>query len=267
MRYITFFVLLLLIFSCKTVKETKSYYYQNEEGFADFYNANNIKKPLLVIIPEVFNSLITEDFVVNLSKKNRVVVIHYLSSTNTTRVRLIDGLQNRLNYYNTVLSNLELDSNSTIVAEGVNANLAIQLGYNFNKPKLVLLNSWYPDLKEKLTTSCYSLQDNSCDSLLNYLSFTDRSQVDALLNGLTDKNSTDNLYGNYTLGVWRNFMSYNNSQLLKMYPSNPRWVYTTNSGLLSEKDKQYLLNSNGKRKDVYLISKKEFLKKYNVLSN
>jgi len=268
MRYLIFLFFVSLIISCKTEKVTQSFFYQNEEGKADFYNAKNKQKPLLVIIPAIYNSLITDDYISTLSKKNRVVVIHYLSSTNTTRVRHLDGLDNRLNYYNTVLSNIQVESTiNTLVAEGMNANIALQLGYNFNKPNLVLLNSWHPNLRERLTTTCYSLQDFSCDSLLNYLSFTDRFQVDNLIADLSNKSSTDNLYGNYTLGIWRDFMNYTNEELLKMYPTNPRWIYTSNSGLLSKNEYLQLLESNGKRKDVYLLSKKEFIKKQSLFSN
>lgn len=268
MRSIIILFIIISFTSCKSTKETQFFYYHQEEGKAYFYNARSKHKPLLVIIPSIYNSLFTDEYISTLSKKNRLVVIHFLSSTNTTRLQHIDGIENRLNYYNTVLSSLETQHTiSTLIAEGMNANLAIQLGFNFNKPDLILINSWHPTLRERLTTNCYIKQDNSCDSLLHYLSFSERVQVDSLLTSLSTMSSTDNIYGNHTLGKWRQFMNYTSEDILTMYPSNPKWIYTTNSGLLSKNEYTTLKNSRSKRNNVYLLSKKEFLKKQSLFSN
>jgi len=262
------FCLIILFTSCKLKIESKTFYYQEEPGRVDFYNFSNKGKPLTIIIPSVHNSLFTPEYLTAFAKGKNVVVIYFLSHNKQTRLQQIDGLDNRLNYYSTVLNELDIKYNTPIkiVAEGVNANLALQLGFNFNKPELVLVNSWYPTLQEHFTSTCYSIQGNDCDSLLNYLSFINRTQLDNLLVGLKN-NSTDMQYGSFLQSTWRDFINYNVDELLNKYPTKPRWIYTTNSGLLSTSEYNNLLKSNGKRNDVYLLSKKEFYKKTGVFSN
>jgi len=267
----TFVITILLsaaLISCKTTKTSEYLDYEKESGLIEYYNIHNKSKPLVIIIPSVFNSIISINQIENLAKKNRVVIVHFLSHNDLTRVHQIDGLTNRLNYYSTALSKLLTSEKETptVIAEGLNATISIQLGLNFNQPKLILINAWYPTMQEILGVNCYAKQDNSCDSLLNYLSFSSHDVADNLLSALQD-NGIDNIYGNYTLQAWKEFMQIDSDDLLINYKSNLQWVYTTNTGLLSTAQLKEIEKSHSKRNNTQLLSLRAFYKKNNLLSN
>ncbi len=244
-----------LLVGCKSLKKTLEFEYQAEKGRLDLYNENHTNKPLVVVIPDVYNSIITEAHITQLAKKNRVLVVYYLASQDKIRLQQIDGLQNRTNYYSSALNSVLTDSEqpSTVIAEGINATIAINLGLNYRQPALVLVNAWHPSMRNIITSTCYAAHTNVCDSLLNYLEFTDRLEADKMLTALKE-HGVDKQYGLFTLQVWEDFIDLNSAVLLLNYKSSVRWIYTTNTGLPAHAKAE-------------LFSKKGFLKKSTVLSN
>ena len=257
-----------IIVSCKTTKTSEYFEYEKENGLLEYYNSSNKSKPLIVVLPAVFNSILTTNQIETLAKKNRVVVVHFLSEKDKTRVHQIDGLTNRLNYYSTVLTKLlaEEKEKPIIIAEGINATITVQLGLNFNQPELILINAWYPTMQEILGVTCYANQDNGCDSLINYLSFSSITVANDLLSAVQD-NGVDNLYGNYTLQTWKEFLLYDCDDLLVNYNTPLKWIYTNNTGLIYASKAKELEKSHGKRKNTQLLSLNAFIKKNNLLSN
>lgn len=258
-RILYFFAAILWLTSCKTEKETTFFDYKGDKGELEFYNTSKKDKPLIVIIPAVYNSELTGDVLSNLISKNRVVVVNFLSHRDLTRVQQLDKLENRLTYYSDVLNSLNVDSNSILIAEGLNSILALQLGLNYNQPKLWLVNAWYPSIKEVLSTSCYVGKEAQCDSLLSYLNISSRQDADELLASFFE-NIPDKQYGYFIRSTWAEVIDLNSRPLLEKYNKPISWIYTNNAGLIDETEFLKLKESTGKRKDVEYLSVKDFSK-------
>ena len=222
--------LLIVLIQCKPSHSIKPFHFMGEESIITTYNSTKISLPLLVILPDPSNSLITPDLLNTLAKRYRLVSISFLSSDDLLRQRQIDNLTNRINLYSEYLNLLNITESDSlfILAEGLNGNIISQYNHAFRIKGELFLNPFTPTLHSIFTSNCYATQTSRCDSILGYFGFTNRTQLDSLLVAVKQQ-STDNIYGTYTLSFWSEALHYNLKQ-----PSNniKRYtIYTNNSGL------------------------------------
>ncbi len=254
--------------SCKPTKDVEEFYFFEEKGEIIYLNFEEEKKPIIIIIPSLYNSILTSNTFNNLAKNARVAVLMFPNYNNVLRLQQTDKLEYRLTYYTNAISNIieTYGPISKIISEGDNSNLSILIGANFKNPKLTFINSWYPNIKEIIIDKVYNNPSSQTDSLLSYLHFSDRSTIDVLIGQDLNK-GVDNKYGYFTLSNWKDFLTYENNDLIKNYPNTLDWIYTNNTGLVTKNEVEKLKTSLSKRANTQLFTLKEFYKNKNIFSN
>lgn len=228
-KYIIF---LLTLCACSSSKQEGLFNYKGEQATITRYNAHKSKLPLVIVLPDVAGSMITEDIITRLSKQNRVTVVNFLSANNKVRQQQLDNLQNRTTYYSDQLSLLTvLESDSvTLLSEGLNANITSGIVNAMPINKYILLNSYYPTLRDALTLKCYAQRTTACDSVIRFLEFGYRYAVDSVFVEIA-KPERDNQYGRYNTSYWREIFPLPSMPQEGLYKGKIQYLFTTNSGL------------------------------------
>ena len=250
MRLLFYFLVAIFFSSCKSTFQQKDFDYQGEHALITIYGAAEKEKPLLVVLPELNNSTLSDEILKKLSRKYQVVKVSFLSPNDKQRQIQLDNLNNRINFYSDYLNLLAVthQDSMSILAEGLNANFISNYTHAFALSNIYLINPYKPNLHQVFTDNCYASATATCDSLLKYFGFTSRTELDSLLVAVkTD--ATDNKYGNHTLSFWRTVLTYDLKNNTKA--GNKILVFTQESGLQGQ---------NQKSKNT-LIIKEEELKK------
>lgn len=201
--------IVLLTVNCKTSKQQSVYDYQDEHCLVNSYNLNNKTLPLVVCIPENFNSVISETFLTNLAKKNRVITISFLSPENRERQQQLDDVENRKNLYSEFLNYLSTTYQDSliVIAEGLNANIISHYNHAFPLKTEVFINPYSPSLYSIFTQACYAQPNEYCSSLLKNFGFSARHALDSMITAVS-LNTTDRIYGNKPLQFWTTALNY-----------------------------------------------------------
>lgn len=268
MKQISLFLLLFItITSCKPTKSVSQIELNKDKGEIVYYNIDKTHQPLVIVVPSVHQSLITEELLSLLYKKNRVAVIYFLEYQNKGRVHQIDNINRRVNYYSDAIHEISTlhGKAETVITEGLNSSVLIRILENEPAENLTCINAWFPSIKQLLISNCYSQTTANCDSLLSYLGFNSIESMNDVFNDIESKK--DNLYGNYLTKMWEEIVDLNVSDNFLNYPGNTKWIYTTNTGLISVTDVEKIKSSNGTRKKILVLSKKEFYKNKDWFNN
>jgi len=232
MKKIMHLLFALLLLSCSSSQQETTFQYKGEEAIITKYNASKTNLPLLVVIPEVGESMIGEEVLKRLAKNFRVTAISYLGEGNRIRQQQLDNLQNRTTFYSdqlTLLTTLETDS-ITLLAEGLNANITSGMVHAMRIKKYVMLNPYSPTLRDVLTTTCYAQPSADCDSLIQFMQFGHRFAIDSVFVEISNP-SRDNQYGRYTTSYWKDILPLQSAPQTALYKGSVHYLFTTNSGL------------------------------------
>ena len=225
-------IFLLTLLSCSSSMQETTFTYKGEEATVVRYNASKSNLPLIIVFPDVDGSLLTEELIKRLAKNNRLTVVQFIGSKNKVRQQQLDNIQNRTNYYSdqlTLLTTLEKDS-VTLLAEGLNANIASRIVNAMPINNYVLLNSYFPTLRDALTTTCYAQRTANCDSIIRFLDFGYRYAIDSVFVEIA-KPDRDNQYGRYTTSYWKDIFPLPSTPQEGFYKGSITYLFTTNSGL------------------------------------
>jgi hypothetical protein len=251
MNKFLFPIFILLLLSCSSPRQQTSFQYKGEEAIITKYNASKTNLPLLVVIPDVYGSMLSEEVLKRLAKNYRVTAIGYLGAGNSIRKQQLDNLQNRTTFYSdqlSLLTTLEADS-ITLLAEGLNANIASGMVHGMRIKKYVMLNPYSPTLRDVLTTKCYSQPSADCDSLIQFMQFGHRFAIDSVFVEISNP-SRDNQYGRYTTSYWKDIFPLQSAPQTELYKGSVNYLFTTNSGLAPKTlPKNATLCSKAKLKD------------------
>jgi hypothetical protein len=228
----------LLSVNCKTSRQQSVYDYQEEHCVVNSYNLKNTKLPLIVCIPENLNSVISEPFLTNLAKKNRVISISFLSPENRDRQQQLDVVVNRKNVYSEFLNYLSTTYHDSliVIAEGLNANIISNYNHAFPINTEVYINPYSPSLYGVFTQSCYAQPNEYCNSLLHNFGFSERAALDSMITAVS-LNTTDRIYGNKPLQFWTTAINYPLKD--KRVDLNRSIIYTSESGFGNPKRLRY----------------------------
>lgn len=223
---------ILILCACSSSKQEKTFDYKGEEASVISYNSHKEKLPLVIVLPDVDGSMITEEIITRLSRQNRVIVVRFISPHNKIRQQQLDNLQNRTTYYSDQLARIAaLESDSvTLVSEGLNANITSGIVNAMPINNYILVNSYYPTLKDALTIKCYAQQTNACDSIIDYLEFGYRYAIDSVFVELAKPNR-DNQYGRYNTSYWKEILPLPSTPQEGLYKGKIKYLFTTNTGL------------------------------------
>lgn len=189
--------------------------------------------------------------------KGSVVLLPFLSDSNKIRQQQLDNLHNRKDYYSELLQQIISDTTkyTTVVAEGLNANLLSQIAFAYPIDNLVLINPYKPNIEQCFISNCFNaVNPSTCDSLLKHFQLNDMNILQQLLKGIQEK-AIDEQYGLYTLSFWNDVYRYQCDARSNKYNGKLSYVYINNSGLALPED------------SIHTVSKKNFYKRLKKLIN
>lgn len=231
-----FFLLLVISSACKPSKQVINYTYLSEKASKTYYNWDDKSKHLLIIIPSLHNSKLNNVDVEFLTKKYRVALLPYLANSDLNRQGQLDNIDLREQLYSDLLTELTYntgDSNFTLIAEGLNANVASHISTTYKPKKLILVNAWYPSINQAIIKQCFIEQGTCCDSLLSYLNMGTTTNLDTFVNALK-VGKTDNIYGNHNLLFWQRIAEYDALPKNHGYLGRIEYIFTQDAGLITK---------------------------------
>lgn len=251
-----FYLLLVLLSACKASEQVIEYTYLSENGTKFYYNWDDKNKPLLIIIPSLHESKLQVEDIDYLTKKFRVALLPYISNDDVNRQSQLDNISLREQLYSDLLTEITFNTGDTVftlIAEGLNANVASHISDTYNPKKVILVNAWYPTINQALIRQCYVEKGTACDSILDYLRIGSKTDLDTFVDALK-VGSSDNIYGNHNLLFWKTIVEYDALPKNHGYTGKTQYLFTQDVGLVNVSKAKHIIISSSADFEETLLS-------------